>query len=441
MDFIQNVRNSGIVGAGGAGFPAHVKLSSKAEYVILNAAECEPLLRVDQQLICLYTREIIEGLKLVASAVEAKRAFIGIKGKHKEAVEVLKKSLLGEETVELFILEDFYPAGDEQSLVNEVTKRVVPEAGIPLKVGCVVTNVETVLNMYESLENKAVTHTYLTITGRVPKPVTLRLPVGITYKEALSLAGVKETRGLVLIDGGPMMGKLLRDMEAHITKTTKGIIALEESHPLIIRKSMSTKLALKQSKAACLQCRMCTELCPRYLLGHNMQPHLMMRKSNYDSENFEGAETAFLCCECAVCELYACPANLSPRLINIHYKQGLSKEGKRYTPNKSEFNALETKDYRKIPVKRLIAKLGLKEYDKPAPFENLSYEPEKVRIPLKQHIGSPCTAVVEVGQRVVEGDLIGEIPEKALGARVHASITGVVREVSDYITIEREVIL
>jgi Na+-translocating ferredoxin:NAD+ oxidoreductase RnfC subunit len=167
----------------------------------------------------------------------------------------------------------------------------------------------------------------------------------------------------------------------------------------------------------------------------------MMRKSNYDSESFEGAETAFLCCECAVCELYACPAGLSPRLINIHYKQGLSKEDKRYTPNKSEFNALETKDYRKIPVKRLIAKLGLKEYDKPAPFENLSYEPEKVRIPLKQHIGAPCTAVVEVGQRVAEGDLIGEIPEKALGARVHASITGVVREVSDYITIEREVIL
>lgn len=436
MDLIQSIREAGIVGAGGAGFPTHVKLASKAEYVILNGAECEPLLRVDQQLIVEFAEEIIEGLEEIVKLVEAKKAYIGIKAKHKEEVHILKEKLKGNSIVELFELEDFYPAGDEQALVNEVTKRVVPEAGIPLKVGCIVTNVETVLNIMESISGKAVTHTYLTITGKVPKPVTLKLPIGITYREAVQFAGVKDTRGLVFIDGGPMMGKIKTDFEATITKTTKGIILLDEDHYLIRRKSMSTTMALKQSKAACLQCRRCTELCPRYLLGHNIQPHLMMRRSNYDRDNLEKVETVSLCCECAVCELYACPAGLSPRLINIYYKQKLAEKGKRYTPSKMTFEALTSREYRKTPVKRLISKLGLKEYDVKAPMEDIEYCPQRVKISMKQHIGAPSVPVVQVGQRISEGELIGEIPENAMGARVHASISGIVKEISNYIEIE-----
>lgn len=436
MDLIQSIREAGIVGAGGAGFPTHVKLASKAEYVILNGAECEPLLRVDQQLIVEFSEKIIEGLEEIVELVEAKKAYIGIKAKHKEEVRILKEKLKGNSIVEIFELEDFYPAGDEQALVNEVTKRVVPEAGIPLKVGCIVTNVETVLNIMESVSGKVVTHTYLTITGKVPKPVTIKLPIGITYREAVQFAGIRDTRGLVFIDGGPMMGKIKTDFEATITKTTKGIIVLDEDHSLIRRKSMSTTMALKQSKAGCLQCRMCTELCPRYLLGHNMQPHLMMRMSNYDRDNLEKAETASLCCECGVCELYACPAGLSPRLINIHYKQKLAEKGKRYTPNKTIFEALTSREYRKTPVKRLISKLGLKEYDVEAPMEEIEYRPQRVKISLKQHIGAPSVPVVQVGQRISQGELIGEIPENAMGARVHASISGVVKEISNYIEIE-----
>ncbi|MBV7271319.1 4Fe-4S dicluster domain-containing protein [Clostridium sp. PL3] len=436
MDLIQSIREAGIVGAGGAGFPTHVKLASKAEYVILNGAECEPLLRVDQQLIVKFAEQIIEGLEKVAELVEAKKVYIGIKAKHKEEALFLKEKLKGNSIVELFELDDFYPAGDEQALVNEVTKRVVPEAGIPLKVGCIVTNVETVLNIMESLSGKAVTHTYLTITGKVSKPITLKLPIGITYREAVEIAGIKDTRGLVFIDGGPMMGKIKTNFDEPITKTTKGIIVLDEDHYLIRKKSMSTTMALKQSKAACLQCRMCTELCPRYLLGHNMQPHLMMRMSNYDHDNLNKAETASLCCECSVCELYACPAGLSPRLINIHYKQKLSEKGKRYAPSKVTFETLTSRDYRKIPVKRLIVKLGLKEYDVKAPMEEVEYFPQRVKISLKQHIGAPSVPVVEVGQRVSQGELIGEIPEKAMGARVHSSISGVVKEISNYIEIE-----
>lgn len=436
-DLTDIIRLNGIVGAGGAGFPTHVKLSSKAEFVILNCAECEPLLRVDQQLIVLYADEIISGLEQIKEAAGAVKVYIGIKKKHKEAIDFLNEKLEGKKNIEVFAMGDFYPAGDEQALVNEVTGRIVPEGGIPLKVGCIVTNAETVLNIWNAIEGKPVTHTFLTIAGSVPEPITLRLPIGISVREALSLAGLKDISGMEIIDGGPMMGKILKNIDAPITKTTKGLVVLPKEHYLIRRKKMTAQMALHQSKAGCLQCRMCTDLCPRYLTGHNIQPHLMMRKSNFDrGENIDGAEMASLCCECAVCELYACPAGLSPRLINIFYKQKLAENKRKYTPTVSEYKVRPSKEYRKIPVKRLIARLGLKEFDNEAPFKDIDYKPEAVKIPLKQHIGAPCTPIVHPGQRVQAGELIGEIPDGALGARIHASVEGTITEVSDYIEIK-----
>lgn len=436
-DLIETIRSNGIIGAGGAGFPTHVKFSAKAEYVILNCAECEPLIRVDQQLIILYTDEIIKALEQIIKQVEAKKAFIGIKSKHMEAIDLLEVKLKGHQNIEVFPLRDFYPAGDEQTLVNEVTGRIVPEAGIPLKVGCIVTNTETILNLSNALKGKPVTHTYLTIAGKVPKPVTLRLPVGISVREVLTLVGIHDISNIQVIDGGPMMGKILSDINSPITKTTKGLVVLPKDHNLIRKKNMTPQMAIHQSKAACLQCRMCTELCPRYLLGHNLQPHLMMRKSNYDrGNNVEGAEMASLCCECGVCELYACPASLSPRLININYKRKLVENKIKYVPLTNDYSEKPSKEYRKIPVKRLIGKLGLKEFDVEAPLEEINYEPKKVRIPLKQHIGSPSIPVVQLGQLVHLGDLIGEIPENTLGARIHASIDGRVTEVANFIEIE-----
>lgn len=437
MELVQVIKDSGIVGAGGAGFPSHVKLSAKAEYVILNGAECEPLLRVDQQLIEIFADEIINGLEYIVKSTDAKKAFIAIKGKHKEAVKIVRNKLTDNHLIELFVLGDFYPAGDEQVLVNEVTKRVVPEASIPLKVGCIVTNVETVLNIVNALNGKPVTHTYLTVAGKVPKPATLRIPIGTSVREVLKLSGVSDFEKIRVIDGGPMMGKILQNIDNPVTKTSKGLIVLDEDDYLIKRKGMTAQMALRQSKAACLQCRMCTELCPRYLLGHNLQPHLMMRKSNYDrGEDIQGAEMASLCCECAACELYACPAGLSPRLININYKQEMAKKGVKYEPSKEGFAALEVREYRKIPVKRLISRLGLKDFDVPAPFEETDFKARTVNIPLKMHIGVPSSPIVEVGQIVSEGELIAEIPDKALGARVHSSISGKVIKINDYITIE-----
>ena len=163
MDVLSRVREAGVIGAGGAGFPTHVKLNAAAEYVLLNGAECEPLLRVDQQLMAVYTDEIITGLVAAGEQVQASEAIIGIKGKHKDVIEALSeriKALGFESYVSIHILPDIYPAGDEHVLVYELTGRIVPEGGIPLAVKCVVINAETALNVARALQGHNVTETY-----------------------------------------------------------------------------------------------------------------------------------------------------------------------------------------------------------------------------------------------------------------------------------------
>lgn len=436
MDLIKIVREAGVVGAGGAGFPTHVKLNAKADFFILNGAECEPLLRVDQQLINTYAPEIVNGIKYVMNTVGVSKAFIAIKGKHKEAIEKVT-SCIDDDRIKIFLLEDFYPAGDEHVLVYEVLNRVVPETGIPLKVGCIVMNTETILNINNSLLNIPVIDTYLTITGNVPNPMTVKMPIGAIVGDVLKHCGVTDTSGMKVIDGGPMMGNVLESFDNPITKTTKGLIVLDEEHNVIKRKNMPLDRARRIARVACEQCRMCTDLCPRYLLGHNMQPHKMMRKVSYNYENLENAEIAFLCCECNLCELYACPVNITPKSINVLYKELLREKGMKYTPEQTEFFPRATRDYRKVPIKRLIQKLGLMHYDRPAPLTETTFEPDMVRIPLHQHSGAPALPVVKLGQMVERGELIGEIPENALGARIHASISGKITMIDKYITIER----
>jgi len=159
MSLLDMVKEAGIIGAGGAGFPTHAKLASKADYILLNGAECEPLLRVDQQLMEMFPDEIIKGFEAAGRLVNADKAIIGIKGKHKEVIAILQdriKELQAGDYVEVGLLPDIYPAGDEQVLVYELTGRVVPEAGIPIQVRCVVINSETALNIYNASAGKPV---------------------------------------------------------------------------------------------------------------------------------------------------------------------------------------------------------------------------------------------------------------------------------------------
>ena len=441
MNLLDKVKDAGVIGAGGAGFPTHAKLSSKAEFILLNGAECEPLLRVDQQLMKIYPNEIIRGFEAARELISAKKGIIGVKEKHKEVISILRNRIIElnlNENIEIKELHDIYPAGDEQVLVYELTGRVVPEAGIPIQVGCVVVNSETSLNIYNASLGKSVTRKYITVSGDVPSPVTACVPVGTKIMDVLKLSGITEFNDYAVIDGGPMMGPVMKNLDGYVTKKNKGFVILKKEHSLIRKKSTEMNQARRVNRASCEQCRMCTDMCPRYLLGHDTQPHKMMRAMAYNLENVEGQKNAQLCCQCNLCELFSCPAGLYPKASNVYFKEKLFEQKIKYRPIKDKFEPRKARQYRLVPSKRLIARLGLKSFDRPAPFMDGFVEPEEVHVLRSQHIGAPATSVVSVGDYVEEGDLIGGIPEGSLGAPIHASISGTITEITnEFISIRR----
>lgn len=432
-NLLDIIAQSGIVGAGGAGFPTHVKLNAQAEYVIVNGAECEPLLRVDQQLMALESKKLCDALDLVKKAVGAKYAVIALKSHYHDAIDSLNKVVPGYEGMRLHLMGNFYPAGDEQVMVYDVTGRIVPEGGIPLKCGVIVSNVETLLNIYDAYyEDKPVTDSYVTLTGEVRNRITVKLPLGITVKEALDLAGGVTVDGdFVVINGGPMMGKHV-SLDSRITKTTKGLIVLAADHPLIQDVKLETPKMLRQAKTACMHCSLCTEVCPRNALGHRIAPHKTIRYASYGSmcDAKTSPMIAFLCSECRLCQ-YACVMNLQPWKVNHELKGIMASQGIR----NSLFNAPDkvdpNREWKKFPIGKLINKLGLKKYNLPAPLVDCKVDFTNVTIPLGQHIGAPAVPCVNVGDSVAKGDVIAKPAEGKLGACIHASISGTVKEIAN----------
>ena len=431
-NLIDIIKESGIVGAGGAGFPTHVKVNAEVEYVLVNGAECEPLIRVDQQLMAVKTKEVLTALKKVVEATGAKKGIVALKGKYKTAIAALEKEIANDDKLEIFGMDNFYPAGDEQALVYEVLKRIVPEGGIPLNVGAMVINVETLYNIYHALEGKPVTHTYVTITGEVKNPITVKLPIGITVRETIELAGGSNISDFAVIDGGPLMGKVV-PLDKPITKTTKALIVLPKDHSHILSKEKDINSMLKVAKTACMHCSLCTEVCPRYLIGHQLRPDRLIRMASYNStcDNNALATEAFLCCECTLCE-YACVMDLQPWKLHIALKKELGALGIKNPHNNVPEKAHPFREYRKFPVPKLIARLGLTKYDVDAPLIDQDFNSfDTVRIPLHQHIGAPAKAIVAVGDNVHMGQIIGDIEENKLGAKIHASISGRVAAIED----------
>ncbi|TCO77953.1 4Fe-4S dicluster domain-containing protein [Marinisporobacter balticus] len=432
-NFIDLIKEAGIIGAGGAGFPTHVKLNTKAEYIIVNGAECEPLLKVDQQLMAQKSDEILIALDKIVLETGAKKGIIALKKKYKNAVENLDKDSNKYEKLELFTLDNFYPAGDEQITVYEVLKRIVPEGGIPLNVGVIVINVETLLNVYNAMHKISVTDKYLTVTGAVKNPITIKVPIGISVADAIELAGGAIVDKFKVIDGGPMMGKIVEDIHQPIKKNTKGLIVLPENHSLILSKSKKIERMLKQARAACCHCSLCTDVCPRNLLGHKLSPDKLMRLASYNStcESNSKITDAFLCSECGLCE-QVCIMGLQPWKLNKFLKGQLSGNGIKNPNNNVPKETKPFREYRKFPVNKLKARLGIEKYDVDAPLtEQIKKEFKAVVIARSQHIGAPVEPIVNVGDQVTKGQLIGEIPDNKLGAKIHASINGIVKNITD----------
>lgn len=440
---IDAARQAGVVGQGGAGFPAHVKLAASVDTVIANGCECEPLLATDLHIMEERTETVLEGLAAAMRACGAQRGVLALKAKHAPLLGRLRGRLDGM-PVSLLALEDFYPVGDEQVLVYAATGRSVPPLSLPKEVGCVVSNVGTLASIADALQGLPVTERTITVTGEVARPSVMTVPVGTPVSLCIERCGGSKRADCIVILGGPVMGTVLDTPEAVdaavVTKTLGGVIVLPRGHHLHRTARKSPESMHRLAAAACIQCRFCTELCPRYLIGHPFETHRVMRAFASGRElEPEAARHALLCCGCGVCEHVACPMGLSPCSVNRYVKKALAEKGVAYDGGKDIIAGnLEWNSCRKTASPRLIARTGLGPYQGIRPEAADGPLPDVVRIPLRQHIGAPSRPVCEPGAAVRKGDLIGEIPDKALGARLHASIDGIVESVGESVVIRRD---
>ncbi len=437
----QILQNEGVVGAGGAGFPTYAKIDGRAEIILMNCAECEPLLKLHRQLLEQRAEEILSAFDTIARTVGAKEAIIGIKKEYKATIGAIEKYIDAYPNMRIHLLDGAYPMGDEVVLIYEATGKVIRPGGLPIEAGVAVFNVETVYNAYRAMEqNTPVFDKLVSVVGEVEHPVTLRVPIGAAVKDVVAYAGKITAKEPAYLMGGPMMGRP-GDENTVITKTTNAIIVLDKSHTLIQRQNRNSAIDLKRAASSCCQCETCTNLCPRHALGHPIEPHKFMRSAaNQDFQDANVFINTMFCSSCGLCENFSCPQGLSPRSLIAEYKGGLRKAGVKAPADVQPAPVSAAREYRKVPEKRLAARLGVAKYDVAAPLQEDGFWKEaqhirKVKIPMSQHIGAPALPFVEKGDVVKAGQPIAG-PANGLSVGIHASIDGVVREVTkDYVII------
>ena len=427
---IDRLEELGIVGAGGGGFPTAVKLKTKASLVIANAAECEPLLHKDKELLHHYAEPFLRGMQMAMELTGAREGAVGIKEKYLDIIAALEAQ--APPGIRVVPLPDCYPAGDEFILVHMITGRVIPPGGLPKDVDAAVANVETLINI---ALDRPVTHKYLTVAGAVENPVTLRVPVGITIGEVIEVAGGATVDDIGVLLGGVMMAKPAASLDIPVTKTTGGIVVLPASHSLIRRHNAPMIQVNRIGRSACDQCRFCTEFCPRFLLGHPIEPHAAMRSLGF-ATGADAMVATLYCCECNLCTMYACPEDLDPKSVCVQAKPLARERGLTFKGDPATITPHPMGEFRRVPMRRLIARLGLGEFNNVGPLKEHVFAPRKVNVLLKQHAGVPAAPVVKCGDRVREGDLLAVPQQGKLGARVHASMAGTVTVTADAILIE-----
>lgn len=438
-NLIQQVRDAGVIGAGGAGFPTYKKIEARVDTVIANGAECEPLLFKDKVLMEHYAAEMLDGLQLVMQHTGAGRGIVAIKHKNRKAIEAVRPQL--PPSISLFEMEDVYPAGDEYEVVYHSTGRRIPSGGIPLHIGVVVQNVETLYHIHRASQGQPVTHSLMTVHGHVKNPLTAWFPVGMSYGEALQVAGGATIDDFVLLDGGPMMGKIVTDLSTPVTRVSSGIIVLGRVTHLAERKMQSEQAFKRIGKSACDQCSLCTEMCPRYLLGYPIQPHLVMRSLLTTGPMSDTlTHWAQACCECNICSLWACPEELDPRNVCVVTKRDLKQQGKWLSAEQLQKLTKDVhpmKSYRGVPTARLVRRLGLHKFTAEAPLFTDKIAPKSVGISLQASVGVPPSPIVCEGDSVHAGQLIAAASESALSVPAHASISGQVTAVGKSIVITK----
>ncbi|MTI95588.1 MAG: electron transport complex subunit RsxC [Firmicutes bacterium] len=294
----QLIREAGIVGLGGATFPTHVKLSppkdKEVHTLVLNGAECEPFLTTDHRVMVEQGQAVIDGLKLLMEACGASKTLIGIEENKPDAIETLKELSANDDNIQVFGVEVVYPQGGERQLIKTLTGQEVPVGGLPLDLGIVVSNIATAVAVHQAVrQGKPLIDRVVTVSGAgVAEPQNVLVRLGTPVQDLLDFCGGLSEEAAKVVNGGPMMGKALSDLNAPVTKGTSGILAFTEDEVRIYE------------ERTCIRCASCVDACPMKLLPNYLA--LYSKRKRYET-----AEdiNLFNCIECGCCS-YVCPSRI-----------------------------------------------------------------------------------------------------------------------------------
>ncbi len=394
--------------------------------IVVDGTGYEPLLETDRFLLERETGNILRGLEYLVGASGAERAVIAVNETYSNAISGLQESDEKKDFINVFPIGDFYPAGDECVLVYEATGRIVPEGGTAVDAACIVIDVESVVNTSEAITNdKPVTKKWLTCTGYVNKPSIVRAHIGTPLEDVLALCGGATCDDFAVIIGNPMTGRVETDMKASVEKQTTGIIVLPKDHSLVTRKKISISSIIRRSKSIGRQDTVCTDLCPRYLLGYDIRVESILNQVNYQMADADESviRGVFLCGECGLCDMYSCAPGPEPGVIFTAFKKMLDEKG--YSPvfPKRMLSAHEMREYRKVPNSRIAGRLQFDTFIKTGMMMRVETSPALVEIPLEQ-AGVFSKPIVSTGDRVSEKECIARASVNGHGSDVHASISG-----------------
>ena len=295
-EILNRIKEAGVVGMGGAGFPTHVKLSpkepEKIEFIIANCAECEPYLTADYRRMMETPEELVEGMKIVLRLFEGAKGILGVEDNKPDAIEKLQELTKDEPRVEVMPLQTKYPQGGERQLIYATTKREINSTMLPADAGCIVDNVETLISIYHAVKfGKPVMERIFTVTGdAVVKPGNFLYCIGMSYAELLEAAGGFKEQPEKIISGGPMMGFSMFELEIPTTKTSSSLLCF-----------LKDEVAASET-TACINCGRCVGACPEQII-----PSKLAKMSEFGDkaafEKWNGME----CIECGSCS-YICPA-------------------------------------------------------------------------------------------------------------------------------------
>lgn len=312
-EILQHISDYGIVGLGGATFPSHVKLNvkegKKIDCLLINGVECEPYLTADHRLMLEKAKEIIVGIQILMFALHIESAIIGIENNKKDAIKVLAKACKKDKRIKIAALQVKYPQGSEKQLIKAILKREVPINGLPMDVGVIVHNVGTIYAIYQAIQhNQPLIERVVTVTGKhIEEASNFWVKIGTPIKDLIEEVGGLPEGTRKIVNGGPMMGKAIKNTDVPITKGTSGILVISKNE------------ASRQEAKNCIRCSECVFVCPM-----GLEPHLLMNLSEkglYERASLEDIST---CIECGSCS-YVCPSH-RPLLDYIRFGKGIVKK-------------------------------------------------------------------------------------------------------------------